>query len=349
MKKIILVVLALVSLTSCEKEILTKRSYKVISPKPNQKFAQGDKVSFQLENKKSVVADSIVYYIDNDRIAKMDKETYDFTLSNKKVGMHNLKAKIYQDDKMIAFAVAVIELPKQAPKVYNYKIIKEYPHDRYAYTQGLEFHDGILYESTGQRGQSSLRKVNLADGKVIQRIDLDSKYFGEGLTVLNDKIYQLTWQSGIGFVYNKETLKKEKEFRYKYSTEGWGLCNDGTNIYKTDGTNAIWTLDPNTLAEKSMISVATNQNIIPRLNELEWVDGKIYANIYQKDALVVVDPKTGIVEKVMNLTGLKSKVLQHNQLDVLNGIAYNPENKHFYITGKNWNKLFEIEFVAQEQ
>jgi len=345
MKKYILLLLSVLSLTSCEKALLSKRSYKVISPKPNQKFKQGDTATFTLENNKGVEADSIVYYIDNDRIAQSNKETFSFKLDNEKVGLHNLKAKIYQNDKMIAFAVAVIELPKQAPEVYTYKIIKEYPHDRYAYTQGLEFHDGILYESTGQRGQSTLRKVSLEDGKVLQKIDLDKKYFGEGLTVLNDKIYQLTWQSGIGFVYNKETFEKKQTFNYKHSTEGWGLCNDGTNIYKTDGTNAIWTLDPNTLAEKSMISVATNTAIIPRLNELEWVDGKIYANIYQKDAIVVVDPKTGIVEGVLNLKGLKEKVLQHNQLDVLNGIAHNPTNNHFYITGKNWSKLFEIEFV----
>lgn len=345
MKKLILFTLIVITFSACEKKELTKRSYKVISPTHHQKFKQGDKVSFKLENSKGVEADSIVYYIDNDRISKKDKDTFEFELNNPKVGLHNLKAKIYQGDKMIVFAVAVIELAKNAPEIYNYKIIKEYPHDRYAYTQGLEFHDGILYESTGQRGQSSLRKVKLENGTIIQKIALEDKYFGEGLTVLNDKIYQLTWQSGIGFIYNKETLKKEGEFKYKHSVEGWGLCNDGTNIYKTDGTNAIWTLDPKTLAEKSMISVATHTAIIPRLNEMEWIDGKIYANIYQKDALVVVDPKTGVVEKVMNMQGLKSKVLQHNQLDVLNGIAYNPENKHFYITGKNWNKLFEIEFV----
>jgi len=345
MKKIIVILLATFSLVSCEKAILSKRAYKVVSPTAHQKFKQGSDVDFTLENTKDVTADSIVYYIDNKRIKNTLETNFKFKLDNKKVGLHNLKAKVYQDNKMIAFAVAVIELAPNAPEVYNYKIIKSYPHDRYAYTQGLEFIDGVLYESTGERGQSTLRKVNLADGKVLQKIDLDKKYFGEGITVLNDKIYQLTWQSGVGFVYNKVTFEKEKTFNYKHSTEGWGLCNDGTNIYKSDGTNAIWTLDPNTLSEKSMISVATNTAIIPKLNELEWVNGKIYANIYQKNAIVVIDPKTGIVEKVMNMQGLRDKVLQHNQLDVLNGIAYNAANKHFYITGKNWNKLFEIEFV----
>ncbi len=345
MKKNILLLLSIVLFASCKEEVLNKRSFKVTSPSHNQKFKQGSTVTFQMENKKNVKADSIVYYIDNTRIKKTNATTFDFSLDNENVGLHNLKAKVYQKDKMIAFAVAVIELARNKPELYTYKIIKEYPHDRYAYTQGLEFHDGVLYESTGERGQSTLRKVNLTDGKVLQKIALDDKYFGEGITILNDKIYQLTWQSGIGFVYDKATFKQEKTFNYKYSTEGWGLCNDGANIYKSDGTNAIWTLDPNTLEEKSMISVATDAAIVPRLNELEWVDGKIYANVYQKDAMVVVDPKTGTVEKVLNMQGLKAKVLQHNQLDVLNGIAYNPENKHFYITGKNWSKLFEVEFV----
>ena len=234
----------------------------------------------------------------------------------------------------------------KAPKLYKYKIINEYDHDISSYTQGLEFDENqILFESTGQYGYSTLKKINFKNGETIKNIFLDENYFGEGITILNDKIYQLTWLKGIGFIYEKDSFKMIDSFNYNDSLEGWGLCNDGEYLYKSDGSEKIWKLDPNTLEELSNIQVVTNNKVINKINELEWVDGKIYANTYQfnKEVGIIIDPIDGSVDGVIDFSGLKQRVKKHDKLDVLNGIAYNKKTKTFFVTGKYWNKLFEIQ------
>ena len=160
---------------------------------------------------------------------------------------------------------------------------------------------------------------------------------------MNDNIYQLTWQRGVGFVYDVNTFERISSFKYGQSKEGWGLCNDDTMIYKSDGTEHIWILDPETLVEKEYIQAFTNKGKIVGLNELEWIDGKIYANRYQKNGVAIINPKNGAIEGVIDFSSLIKKVKQHAQLDVLNGIAYNPETKTIFVTGKNWDKLFEVQ------
>ena len=233
--------------------------------------------------------------------------------------------------------------------IFYYKIINTYPHDINSYTQGLEFNNGFLYESTGKYGKSKLRKVNYKTGEVLQEVDLLNKYFAEGLTIINDKIFQLTWKSKIGFVYNLTDLKLLKSFNYKNSVEGWGLCNDGKHLYKSDGTEKIWKLNPNNLEEISFINVVTNNKVINKINELEWYNNKIYANTYQfnKEVGLIINPKNGEVEGVIDFSGLKEKVKDHNGLDVLNGIAYSDKRQTFFITGKNWSKLFEIKIIEK--
>ncbi|MAV04457.1 MAG: glutamine cyclotransferase, partial [Flavobacteriaceae bacterium] len=190
-----------------------------------------------------------------------------------------------------------------------------------------------------------LIKIDYKNGLVLDKIFLDKSYFGEGLTIIGDNLYQLTWKQKIGFVYNKNNFELIKSFNYKKSIEGWGLCNDGTNIYKSDGTEKIWILDPETLNELSYISVVTNNKVITKINELEWYRGKIYANTYQfnKEVGLIIDPKSGSVEGVIDFKGLKEKVKKHDKLDVQNGIAFHSKKNTFFVTGKNWNKLFEIE------
>jgi glutamine cyclotransferase len=238
-----------------------------------------------------------------------------------------------------------------APEIFTYKIINTYPHDKNAYTQGLEYYNGFLYEGTGRKGTSSIRKVDLTTGKVLQKEDLDATYFGEGITLFNNKIYQLTWQDGVGFIYDLETFKKEKEFKYTKSREGWGLTHNGEKIIKSDGTERIWFLNPETLLEESYIEAYTNQQKVEKLNELEYVNGKIYANIWQKNSILIVDPTSGKVLGVADLNGLKDEVLKTQQLEdqdeVLNGIAYDKENDRLFVTGKNWGKLFEIELLKK--
>ena len=268
-------------------------------------------------------------------------------LSGLKMGKRAINVLIKANGKEYAVSKDFIITAIQTPKLFGYTILETYPHDIDAYTQGLEFENDTLYESTGLRKQSTLRKTNYVTGEVLQSEKLADQYFGEGLTILNDKIYQLTWQANTGFIYNLKTVEKTGTFVYGASKEGWGLCNNGATIFKSDGTEKIWTLNPNTLAEEGFIEIYTNTSKIPKVNELEWVEGKIYANIYQKDAVAIVDPETGAVEGVIDLKGLKEQVSQHSKLDVLNGIAYNGEPNILYVTGKNWDKMFKIKIVEK--
>ena len=195
-----------------------------------------------------------------------------------------------------------------------------------------------------------MRKVNYKTGEIIENKKLDDAFFGEGMTLINDKIIQLTWKSLKGFVYRKTNLEMIKSFPYDDSKEGWGLCNDGNKLYKSDGSENIWILNPNDFKEESRIQVVTNKSALRKINELEWVSGKIYANTYQfqKDVVVIINPVTGSVDGVIDFSGLKEKVKQHPKLNVLNGIAYHKKRKTFFITGKNWNKMFEVKILSKD-
>lgn len=236
------------------------------------------------------------------------------------------------------------------PQLYTYEIVNIFPHDQTAYTQGLEFDGELLYESTGLNGKSSLRTVNYKTGEIIENKPLDNAYFGEGLTLLNDQIIQLTWRAQKGFVYDKATLTMQKSFPFQESKEGWGLCNDGQYLYKSDGSNRIWILDPITYKELKSIQVMTHKSPLKNINELEWVNGKIYANTYQfnKEVSVIIDPLSGAVEGVIDFSGLKEKVTQHPQLNVLNGIAFHKARNTFFVTGKNWSSIFEVNLLPKE-
>ena len=306
------------------------------------KIIDGESLKLNLININDLKIGAVTYYI-NDK--KTNSNT--ITFSNTKLGIKNIKATFSYENELVVIQQKIEVLAKNKPKVFNFEIINTYPHDINAYTQGLEFYNGVLYESTGQYGKSTLRKVNYKTGEILQKIDLDAKKFGEGLTVLNNKLYQLTWRAGVGYIYNPEDLTKTKTFKYHKSNEGWGICNDGKTLYKSDGTEKIWSLNPNTLEEDGYIQIYTNTSKIKSVNELEWINGKIYANIYQKNGIAIINPKNGAVEAVINCNSLKEKVTHHNNIDVLNGIAYNPKTKTIFVTGKNWDKLFEIKVIEK--
>ena len=312
------------------------------------KYETKDVLSVALSNKKNLDIDSVAYYIDAERISsETSAAAKQISLANQKLGTRTITAKVYSEGESYDTADSFIIVSSIKPKLYTYKILETYPHDIKAYTQGIEFANDTLYESTGTYGLSSLRKTNYKTGEVFQNIPLDDKKFGEGLTILNDKIYQLTWRENTGYIYNLKDLKQTGTFVYGASREGWGLCNDGNKIYKSDGTEKIWTLNPNTLAEESYIEIYTNTSKIKSVNELEWINGKIYANVYEQGSIAIINPKNGAVEGVINLTSLKDKVTQHPDLNVLNGIAYNGEENILYVTGKNWDKLFKIEIIGK--
>ena len=274
-------------------------------------------------------------------------EAFSVDLSQFKLGNHDLKVTLKVNGEKVEISKSIKILSGISPQLYSYEIINTYPHDILAYTQGLEFHGDTLYESTGQRGESSLRKVDYKTGEVLNDIKLDQFYFGEGLTILNNKIYQLTWQSQEGLVYDLQTMELLNKFAYTDSKEGWGICNNEEKLFKSDGTDKIWMLNSKTLEEEGYIQPTTNKTVLNQLNELEWVEGKIYANTYQKDGVVIINPSHGGVEGVIDFRGLRDKVKQHSKLDVLNGIAYHKASKRLFVTGKNWDKLFEVKILKK--
>ena len=263
---------------------------------------------------------------------------YNFLLNNLTLGKKELIIKSVNTEKKVNFTL----LNNIAPKVYDYEIINEFPRSMNSYTQGLEFYNDTLYESLGRYGQSKLVKVEFRTGKKLKEINLASEYFAEGITILNNKIFQLTWKEKVGFVYDIDNFNKINSFEYKNSLEGWGICNNGIKLYKSDGTEKIWLLDPENLKEEDYIEIYTNKNKVVGLNELEWINGKIYANRYLFDGIAIINPENGAIEGVINLSTLKNKVTQHENLDVINGIAYNKKRNSIFVTGKMWDKLFEI-------
>ena len=223
---------------------------------------------------------------------------------------------------------------------YTLRVVNEYTHDTGAYTQGLFFHDGTLYESTGQFGESSLRIVDLKSGKVQRKLDFAAKYFAEGSTVLNGKLYVLTWTNRMAFVYDAATF--EYIGAYTYPREGWGLTTDGSSLIASDGSSRLYFLDAD-MKLKRTLNVTLDGRPIRNLNELEWIDGKIWANIYLSDLIVIIDPETGKVDATVNCSGLLPDRLRTADTDVLNGIAV--LDGKIYLTGKNWPRLYEVELV----
>jgi glutamine cyclotransferase len=338
-KSLTIIILALF-LNSCGETNSNKKSdFSLQTNATNATIAINESLELELKNPKNHNIKTTSYFLDGKKIdAKTD-------LNNFKLGLHLLEAVINYSDDVDTLKTNITILNDVAPKVLKFEIINTYPHDITSYTQGLEFKNGILYESTGQYGESKLRKVDFKTGETLKNIELDNAYFGEGLTILNTNIYQLTWQKGKGFIYDLETLERKNSFSYGKSKEGWGLCNDGKKLYKSDGTEKIWTLNAETLTEEDYIQIYTNKGKIGALNELEWINGEIYGNIYQRDGVVIVNPKNGATKAIIDFTPLKKLVTQHDGLDVLNGIAYNPETQTIFVTGKRWDKLFEVKII----
>ena len=232
-----------------------------------------------------------------------------------------------------------------APAALKAVLVKQFPHDPTAYTQGLEVMGDTLYESTGLEGQSSLRKAQLTSGTILQRAELSPKYFGEGITVFRGKIYQLTWKSHLGFIYDAATLKQIGTFGY--DGEGWGLTHDSSSLFMSDGTSALRILDPKTLRVTRTISVTDGGRAVDRLNELEWVKGEIFANVWQTDQIARIDPASGKVRGWIDLAALRPSSLYADTVDVLNGIAYDSTADRLLVTGKLWPSIFQVRLTTQ--
>lgn len=227
-------------------------------------------------------------------------------------------------------------------KKYKIEVVKEYTHDETSYTQGLFFNDGKLYESTGQWGESTFRVVDLATGDAVSRLDFDKKFFVEGSVIFKDKLYILTWTNKVVFIYDPETLEYQKT--YSYPREGWGLTTDGKHLIASDGSARLFFMDEN-LKVDHIVTVRLDGRPVRYLNELEYIDGKIWANVYTSDVILIIDPSSGAVEATVDCTGLLPKELHDEYTDVLNGIAYDPSSKKTYLTGKYWKRMYEVKLV----
>ena len=238
----------------------------------------------------------------------------------------------------------------QAPEgptlpVYGYTIVHAYPHDRDAFTEGLFYQDGFLYESTGLEGRSSIRKTKLETGEIVQRRDIDAKYFGEGIVIWGQELFELTWQSGVGFVYDRQTLAQKRTVRY--NGEGWALTRDSHGLIMSDGTDTLRFIDPATFTERRpRLKVTASGQPVKNVNELEYVKGEIFANVWMTDYIARIDPDTGKVTGWIDLTNILS-ARERASTDVLNGIAYDEANDRLFVTGKLWPKLFEIKLVRK--
>ncbi|HLW61781.1 MAG TPA: glutaminyl-peptide cyclotransferase [Flavobacterium sp.] len=340
-----------VALIACNNEKKADFTIAIDTANLKQVYSLGESLNLQLKNTTETTIDSVQYFINNKKIGSAkENSVLNHTLTTEKHGMQAIKAVAFVQGQSYESTSGINIYSKIQPAIYSYTILNTYPHDIKAYTQGLEFYGGVLIESTGNgegigtgtKGKSSIRRVNPITGEVLKINELDDAIFGEGTTVLNDKIYQLTYLHNEGYVYNAETLEKERTIPYFQAMQGWGLTNDGKDLYMTDGSDRVYRINPENFKLIDYFVVSLPNTTVKAVNELEWVDGQIYANFYGQDAVGIFSPQDGTVTGVIDLSDLKHKVTPHPDLDVLNGIAYNKKSNTFFVTGKNWDKMFEI-------
>ena len=318
-----------------------KKSYKL-----------GTDINVNLQTKlKDGSIDQIEISVDGKHIttSKILTNSFIYKTTDFGVGKHIIKVSATKSDGLSGDNYEEIFVTSDIkPTQYTYQVVAVYPHDATRFTQGLEFHDNVLYEGTGQEKSSFIFQTDLKTGKKIKEYKLEDQYFGEGITILNNKIYELTYKHQIGFIYDLNTFKLLNTWKYRF-LEGWGLANDGHSLIMSDGTENVYFINPDTFREERKIQVCNEYNIVKNINELEYIKGEIWANIWTTDNLVIIDPKTGKITGEVNLKGLSGTILQSQResLDVLNGIAWNPVTDKIYVTGKWWPKLFEIKLIQK--
>ena len=324
---------------------------RVISPANNSSFFLGDEVDFNIIARKGFNMDSILIKVNND-IISLDNDKGDTILGKSilpviKTGKILIKIQSFLNDSLTETDYLEINaLSDIEPEQMTYKVLNTFAHSINAYTQGLVYEDGLIYEGTGYWGQSRLLKYKAGTQNALKEIYLPAELFGEGIEIYGNKLIQLTYRAQKAFVYNKNTFEKIGEFNYPYQ-EGWGITFDGEYLIMSDGSNNLYFLDPELLTEVKRIEVCDNNGIMDSLNELEYIDGFIYANVYQRNFIVCIDPNTGKILKKIDMSNILRPDDYHQNIDVLNGIAFNPERNTYYITGKYWPKMFEVVFVKK--
>lgn len=314
----------------------------------NKKIVYGDDINISISVKmKDGELKETNIFVDSTLVTSNANTSFNYTLKGfKNLGKHTIKAEAVKTDGVKGVYYKTFEvLSDIVPENYGFQIVQTFPHDVASYTEGLEIHDGFIYESTGENGKSFLYKNVLKTGRPVKSVKLADKYFGEGLTIFNKRIYQLTYKTKVGFIYNLENMALVDSFHFE-SAEGWGMTHDDKYLIMDDGTHILTYLDPTTLKTVKKIQVYDNRDAMVYINELEYSDGFIYANVWGTNLIVKIDPETGKVLARINLDGLLNNISSSN-VDVLNGIAIDPVTKQFYVTGKFYPKLFEIKLVKK--
>jgi glutamine cyclotransferase len=321
------------------------------SPMPGTSINLGDSLSLQLIL--SETADSVLFFADGIKIGKtLAEASLKIPSTHLSLGIKTIDAKVYRGSSdPEELSTNIVLKSTLVPQKMKYSLQATFNHDTSSYTQGLEFHNGFLYESGGLTGESSLRKTEVSSGRVLQLTKMSDDIFAEGITIIGDKIFMLTYRNAINLEFDLNSLKLIRQFPVQYQREGWGLCNDGKVIYSTDGTNSIYVLNKDSYMQERAIEVYDHNGPVNELNELEFIDGMIYANIYGSSRIVIIDPKTGQVKAEVDLSDLypdSSRSMKDFDGFVLNGIAWDSKGKRLFVTGKKWDKLFQIKLSPQE-
>ena len=311
------------------------------------KYVSGDRIQISIAGSKINDTDTVLLFVNKEKIAELDVVNTEFEWNSKmsKVGKNLIEIELNKNNKRFRKQTYIILLSDIVPEVYSYKIKNVYKHDVHAYTQGLFFQEGFLYEATGMKGESTVRKVKPETGEVIQSFAIPKDIFGEGIVLFKGKIIQLSWEAGRGFVYDFETFKLIDEF--SYFGEGWGICADSSKLYMTNGSADIAILEPQSYSEINRLQAYDNKGAVVYLNELEFINGYIFANIYQYDKIAKIDPVSGKVIAYIDLKGILPMNDYSNKTDVLNGIAFDDATDRIFVTGKKWPKLFDIELIKK--
>ncbi|MBN1158503.1 MAG: glutaminyl-peptide cyclotransferase [Bacteroidales bacterium] len=320
----------------------------IISPEEEQIYTWGDSVRVVLDfliPSEAVDSVQIIACNNSTRTFKDHYESFYWHTEGCPVGLNTVRVKIHYNDSLVeSHSFSVVLFSDRIPENYSYSLIRTFPHDPEAYTQGLLYHEGLLYESTGLEGKSSLRVVNISTGKPEKVVYLRPEFFAEGIACFSNQIYQVTYRSKVGFIYNISTLELVRSFTYRIN-EGWGLTSDGSNLIMSDGSEHLYILEPEFFTQVGQVEVFDHNGRVSNLNEMEFINGKILANVYGETYIVIVDLKTGKVTGRLDLNNLLPEGAKGDMNKVMNGIAYNPLSGNLYITGKNWPVLYEIKVL----
>ena len=321
---------------------------KLIEPEENAEFKLNSPIKVAIgEAPNGKMPDSVAIYFDGKLVTVLKAAPWEFSIPPSltgQTGRKSLKVTAFREGKLRnSITRFMIILSDSAPKKYGYKIVHTYPHDREAFTQGLFYDNGLLFEGTGQEAGSSIREVELETGNIRRQLNLESSLFGEGITLYNDRIYQVTWENKVGFVYEKSTFNLIKKLYY--ATQGWGLTTVNDHIVMSDGSSVLYFFDPEMFTVISRLEVYDNEKKVDQLNELEYINGEIWANIWQTDLIARIDPESGKVNSYIDLKGILPDKEKKPETDVLNGIAYDAQGSRIFVTGKKWPKLYEIKIT----